>query len=145
MAAKSESYDTEEIIMVKSGFSRANIFRMQAFYRAYEKVQQVARQLEDLPIFNIPWWHNIVLLSKLKNNEERLWYAQKAIENGWSRGMLETWITSKLHNRQGKAITNFKKTLPVPHSDMAQQSLKDPYLFDFLTLQEEHLERDKEI
>lgn len=83
-------------------------------------------------------------MHKIKNQEERFWYAQKAIENGWSRSMLETWIKSKLHLRQGKAITNFKRTLPVPHSDMAQQALKDPYLFDFLTLQEEHFERDFE-
>ena len=83
-------------------------------------------------------------MHKFKNQEERLWYAQKAIENGWSRSMLETWIKSKLHSRQGKAVTNFSRTLPAPHSDIAQESLKDPYLFDFLTLQEEHIERDVE-
>jgi len=126
------------------GFSKLNIFRMQAFYRAYEKVSQPVTQLESLPIFNIPWGHNILLMHKFKNQEERLWYAQKAIENGWSRSMLETWIKSKLHSRQGKAVTNFSRTLPAPHSDIAQQSLKDPYLFDFLTLQEEHIERDVE-
>lgn len=126
------------------GFSRANIFRMQAFYAAYEKVAQLVRQLDELPVFQIPWGHNVVLLQKLKNQDDRLWYAQKAIENGWSRSMLETWIKSKLHVRAGKAVTNFARTLPSPHSDMAQQALKDPYLFDFLTLQEEHLERDVE-
>lgn len=126
------------------GFSKLNIFRMQAFYKAYEKVSQAVTQLENLPFFSIPWGHNIVLMHKLKNQDERIWYAKKAIENGWSRSMLETWIKSKLHKRQGKAITNFNRTLPAPHSDMAQQSLKDPYLFDFLTLQEEHLEKDLE-
>lgn len=126
------------------GFSKLNIFRMQAFYRTYEKVSQAVTQLESLPIFSIPWGHNIVLMHKLKGHDERLWYAQKTIENGWSRSMLETWIKSGLHKRTGKAITNFKRTLPSPHSDMAQQSLKDPYLFDFLTVQEEHLERDVE-
>lgn len=126
------------------GFSRSNIFYMRAFYKAYTKVQQAAGQLEDLPIFKIPWFHNIILLQKIKNNAERVWYAQKAIENGWSRTMLETWIESNLYHREGKAITNFFKTLPTAQSDLAQQSLKDPYIFDFLTLKEEHIEHDLE-
>lgn len=126
------------------GFSRINIYRMRAFYLAYAKVSQAVTLFDELPFFRIPWGHNIVLLIKLKDSKERLWYAQKAIENGWSRSMLETWIKSKLHSRQGKAVTNFKKTLPAPNSDMAQQSLKDPYIFDFLTLREEHVERDIE-
>ena len=126
------------------GFSRANIFRMQAFYAAYEKVAQAVRLFEDLPIFKIPWGHNIRLLQKLKTNEERLWYAQKAIEHGWSRTILEMQIESSLYRRQGKAITNFSKTLPAPHSDMAKQSLKDPYLFDFLTLRDDFVEHELE-
>lgn len=127
-----------------AGFSKRNIFRIQAFYQAYQIVPQAVAQMEDLPIFNIPWGHNAIILEKLKNLPERLWYAQKAIEYGWSRSMLETWIKSDLFHREGKAITNFQKTLPAPHSDMAQQSLKDPYVFDFLTLHEEHLEIDLE-
>lgn len=127
-----------------AGFSRRNIFRMQAFYLAYEIVPQAVAQIEKAPIFNIPWGHNAVLLEKLKNNEERLWYAQKAIENGWSRSALEASIKSKLYKREGKAITNFSRTLPSSHSTMAQQSLKDPYVFDFLTLQAEHIEQDLE-
>jgi len=127
------------------GFSRANIFRMQAFYTAYGKVAQAARQSEALPFFNIPWFHNVVIMQKLKNNKERLWYAQKAIEHGWSRTILEMQIESSLYQRKGKAITNFSKTLPTPQSDMAQQSLKDPYLFDFLTLRDEYVERELEL
>jgi len=73
-----------------------------------------------------------------------LWYAQKSLEHGWSGSTLDGWIKSGLYHREGKAITNFSKTLPVPHSDMAQQSFKDPYVFDFLTLHSEHAERDLE-
>ena len=143
------------------GFSRSNVFYIRSFYKEYEIVQKASGLFQpqftdsstvdleygdiiNLPIFSIPWWHNVILLTKLKNIEERLWYAQKSIENGWSGSMLDLWIKSNLYNRQGKAITNFSQTLPVPDSDMAQQSLKDPYIFDFLTLQESHMERDLE-
>lgn len=127
-----------------SGFSRSNIFRMLAFYEAYEKVAQAARQLDSLSIFNIPWFHNVIIVQKIRETKERLWYVQKAIENGWSRSVLEKWIKSNLYNREGKAITNFKNTLPSYDSDILQQTLKDPYIFDFLTLQEDHLEHDLE-
>lgn len=126
------------------GFSRRNIFRMKAFYQAYAKVPQAVAQLGDLPVFSIPWGHNALILEKIKNTAERLWYAQKAIENGLSRSMLTIWIENDLFHRQGKAITNFKTSMPAPQSDLAQQSLKDPYVFDFLTLHKEHLEKDLE-
>lgn len=129
------------------GFSRTNIFRMRAFYLAYANCLTAVGQLEDdslEPFFNIPWGHNFILLDKLKNFEERLWYAKKVIEHGWSRSILTIWIENKLHQREGKAITNFKTTLPSPQSDLAQQTLKDPYVFDFLTLHQEHLEKDLE-
>lgn len=117
---------------------------MRAFYASYEIVAQPARQLGELPIFNIPWFHNVVLLQKIKNTEERLWYAERAALHGWSRGLLETRIKSGLYKREGKAVTNFQATLPKPHADMAQQALKDPYVFDFLTLHDEHIEHDLE-
>jgi len=126
------------------GFSRANMFRMKAFFSAYEKVAQAVRQFESLPIFSIPWGHNILLLQKVKDANERLWYASKTIEHGWSRSMLTVWIENDLYHREGKAITNFKAALPTPQSDLAQQSLKDPYVFDFLTLHKEYLEKDLE-
>ncbi|MCB1108225.1 MAG: DUF1016 family protein, partial [Chlamydiia bacterium] len=126
------------------GFSRSNIFRMKAFFTAYEKVAQAVRQLEVLPIFLIPWGHNIILLQKIKDTAERLWYAAKAIEHGWSRSMLTIWIENDLYHREGKAITNFKIALPASQSDLAQQTTKDPYIFDFLTLQKEHLEKELE-
>lgn len=126
------------------GFSRTNLFRMKAFYNAYAKVPQAVGQLEQLPVFSIPWGHNIILLESLKHREERLWYAFKAIEHGWSRSVLTIWIENDLYRREGKAITNFKAVLPPPQSDLAQQTTKDPYVFDFLTLHKEHLEKDLE-
>ncbi|MCF7799832.1 PDDEXK nuclease domain-containing protein, partial [Candidatus Babeliales bacterium] len=136
--------DLQQSFPSMGGFSRANLYRMMIFFSTYEIVAQAARQLEDLPFFNVPWFHNVVIMQKLKNNQDRIWYAKKAIEHGWSRSILEMQIESNLHLRQGKAITNFSKTLPVPCSDLAQQSLKDPYVFDFLTLHDEHVERDIE-
>ena len=126
------------------GFSRRNMFIMRAFYQAYQKVQQLVAQLDNLPIFSIPWGHNALILEKIKDTSERLWYASKVIEHGWSRSMLTIWIENDLYHREGKAITNFKATLPSSQSDLAQQSLKDPYIFDFLTLHKEHLEKDLE-
>lgn len=127
-----------------AGFSRANVFKMKLFYTTYEKVSQAVRQLDDLPIFSIPWGQNVVLLTKIEDIQECLWYAQQAIENGWSRSILEMQIDSRLFHRQGKAITNFKTVLPSPDSDMAQQAFKDPYMFDFLMLSNIHKERDIE-
>lgn len=117
------------------GFSRRNMFRMRAFYHAYAKVPQAVAQLDNLPIFSIPWGHNALILEKVKNTAERLWYASKTIEHGWSRSMLTIWIENNLYRREGKAITNFKVVLPTPQSDLAQQTTKDSYVFDFFTLQ----------
>lgn len=128
-----------------AGFSKANIFRMQAFFKAYLIVAQAVRQLDELPIFNIPWGHNVVIFQKLKSPEERLWYAQKTIDDGWGRSALETAIKSKLYTREGKAVTNFGRMLPAPHSSAAQQTLKDPYIFDFLGLSQDYDERDVEL
>jgi predicted nuclease of restriction endonuclease-like (RecB) superfamily len=122
------------------GFSRANLYRMRAFYQAYpdetEFVAQAVRQL--------PWGHNIVLLQKLKTPEQRLWYAQQTLGHGWSRNILTMQIDSKLFERQGKVESNFARTLPPPQSDLAQQLLKDPYSFDFLTLGKDAHERELE-
>jgi predicted nuclease of restriction endonuclease-like (RecB) superfamily len=108
------------------GFSRRSLYRMRAFYLTYrdnpEFVSQVATQ--------IPWFHNVVLIEKVKEENERLWYAQKTLEHGWSRAVLEAQIETGLYHRQGKAITNFERTLPPVQSDLARQLLKDPYDFD---------------
>ena len=109
------------------GFSRTNLYRMRVFYKAYSEIVPQA-------VGQIPWGHNAVLLEKLKNLDERIWYAQQTLEHGWSRSILELQIRSNLHKRQGKAITNFSSTMPPVQSDLAQQILKDPFNFDFLTL-----------
>lgn len=121
------------------GFSRTNLMYMRAFAEAWPDEQIVQQAVGQLP-----WGHNLALLSKLKNREERLAYAQKTIENGWSRNVLVIQIETRLLERQGKAITNFAHRLPAPQSDLARESLKDPYCFDFLGLTDEANERDVE-
>jgi len=95
-------------------------------------------------VAQIPWGHNILLLQKLASLEERLWYVNKTIEHGWSRSVLLHWLDSDLHKREGRAVTNFQLTLPSPQSDLAHQTLKDPYCFDFLTLRDKHDEQELE-
>lgn len=89
----------------------------------------------------MPWYHQLALLDKLNSAEERRWYAAKAIEHNWSRNVLVMQIETRLLERSGKAITNFDVHLPQPQSDLAHESLKDPYRFDFLGLTEEAQER----
>ena len=113
-----------------------------------KKVAQVVTQLDEEgppgAVGGIPWGHNVVLLQKVKDPSERLWYASKTLEHGWSRAILTVQIESGLFARQGNAVTNFEGRLPAPQSDLAQQSFKDPYLFDFLTLRQKAIERDLE-
>jgi len=96
------------------------------------------------PMASLPWGHNLVLLTKLKKPAERLWYAQAALRHGWSRAVLTVQIETQAHRRMGQALTNFAQTLPPPQSDLAQQVLKDPYTFDFLTLSADARERELE-
>jgi len=118
------------------GFSRSNVFYMRTFYISYARVQQAVGLLDIPPDFclGIPWGHNVILIDKIKNLSEREWYARAAIEHGWSRSMLELWIESKLYQRKGKAPNNFQRALPSPQSDLAEQTLRDPYNFDFMTI-----------
>ena len=121
------------------GFSSRNLKYMRAFAETYpdaQFVQQAAAQ--------IPWFHHCVLMDRVKEAQSRLWYIQQTAENGWSRAVLEMQIESNLYQRQGGAVTNFARTLPPPQSDLAQQLLKDPYNFDFLTLGNAVQERDLE-
>lgn len=96
------------------------------------------------PVASLPWGHNLVLLHKLKDRDARLWYAQATLQHGWSRAVLTVQIETQAHKRTGKAVTNFANTLPPPQSDLAQQVLKDPYTFDFLTLSAAARERELE-
>lgn len=156
------------------GFSERNIGRMIAFYRAYPslgnflpqpvakihstgnesatKVPQPVAKLsandssENLQslVAKIPWGHNILLMEKVKTLKTRFWYMQQVVSQGWSRDVLGLMISSRAHERQGKAVHNFETRLPSPQSDLVQQSLKDPYIFDFLTLEEPFHERELE-
>jgi predicted nuclease of restriction endonuclease-like (RecB) superfamily len=156
------------------GFSDRNIKRMLAFYREYRnpsafgqqtvtqlpaptkvpqaaaqmdaliKVPQDAAQIRDSLLWSIPWFHHIILIEKVKDRNVRLWYIQQTLANGWSRNVLLAMIQSEAYRRQGKAITNFDQRLPAPQSDLARQTLKDPYIFDFLTLDEPFHERELE-
>jgi predicted nuclease of restriction endonuclease-like (RecB) superfamily len=103
-----------------------------------------AGKLPPPAVLSIPWFHNVVLVHRVKDPVERLWYAQAALEHGWSRDILALQIESRLFHRKGKAVTNFSRTLPAPQSDLAAQMLKDPYVFDFLTLTDAARERDIE-
>jgi predicted nuclease of restriction endonuclease-like (RecB) superfamily len=122
-----------------AGFSQTNLKYMRSFAEAYSEEEISQRSVDQLP-----WRHNIVLFTKLKEREARFWYAQKAIENGWSRDILVMQIETNLFDRQGGAITNFARSLPAPQSDLAQQLIKDPYNFDFLMLAENAQERELE-
>lgn len=95
-------------------------------------------------VAKLTWAHNIILIQKIKDLPTRLWYAHQAFEHGWSRDALARQIQSRAHKRHGKAITNFQRTLPSAQSELATQILKDPYLFDFLTLETEFHERELE-
>lgn len=152
------------------GFSRTNLFAMRKFYLFYkdsELVHQAAGQLENtsssmenelvqqvagqLPknslLCKIPWWHHNIIMSKCSTIKEAIFYIQQTIQNNWSRNVLEIQIESNLIQRQGKALNNFELTLPKPQSDLAKETLKDPYKFDFLTLETnvQELEIEKQL
>ncbi len=130
------AHDLRTAFPEMKGFSRANLMYMRAFAEAWpdaEIVQQAVGQL--------PWGHNLVLLTRLKDPALRLAYAQRAIQHGWSRNVLNIHIETRRVEREGQATTNFEAQLPAPQSDLARESLKDPYLFDFLGVGDEAKER----
>lgn len=123
------------------GYSVRNLKYMAKFSETYaerEFVQQVVAQ--------IPWGHNIVILDKVNNLEERKWYIKKSAQNGWSRNVLVHQIESNLYQRQvlAEKVSNFENRLPSPQSELAVQTMKDPYVFDFIAFNEDMLERDIE-
>ena len=122
-----------------SGFSPRNLKYMRALADAYPD-EQFVQQL----VAQIPWGHNVRILDGVQEPAIREFYLRQTIHNGWSRSVLMLQIESSLHKRLGQAPSNFERTLPVPQSDLAQQLLKDPYNFDFLTLVQDARERDLE-
>lgn len=139
------------------GFSERNIKLMLQFAREYPSAfptaprigQPAVAQLPDphfghLPVAEIPWAHNVLLMQRVKDEATRLWYMNAILQNGWSRNTLSAMIDTNAHERQGQAVTNFDQRLPAPQSDLAQQTLKDPYIFDFLTLEAPFHERELE-
>ena len=121
------------------GLSPRNLKYMRAFAAAWPD-----RQIVQEPLARIPWFHHIALLEKLQTAEDRLWYARQSAASGWSHNILAHQIEARAHHRHGKALTNFKATLPPTDSDMAAQVFKDPYLFDFLGTADPRREREVE-
>ncbi len=138
------------------GLSRSNLFYAKQFYEFYQplvvqravgQLQNAENQIDEIvqqAVGQIPWGHNILIFSKSENINEANFFIQQTIENAWSRDVLALQIKSQLYQRQGKAISNFKNTLPEPFSDLAQQTLKDPYVFDFLSMSKPFHEKDIE-
>ncbi len=120
-----------------NGFSRRNLYAMSQWDKFYSQKYQFVPQ----PVAQIPWSHNRLIITKVKNLEEAEFYCLKTIENGWDRDTLEEKITNKHFEKAGKAIHNFEDTLPAPQSKLVEQTLKDPYNFDFLGLEDDALER----
>ena len=141
------------------GFSEVNLQHIRRWYKFYcsdspnsitdcygisvssTKSSQMGKLVE---IFKIPWGHNIVIVSKCKTIEKALFYVNETIANNWSRAVLTHQIESNLFERRGKAVTNFKQTLSPPQSDLANQLIKDPYNFDFLTMTKNFNEHELE-
>lgn len=122
------------------GFSRRNLYAIRQWHLFYSTVSEFVPQ----PVAQIPWGHNRLIISKVKNTKEALFYANATIENGWSREQLEINIKNKYFQSKGKAVTNFKTTLPKIQSQLAVETLKNPYNFDFLGLQDDALEKEIE-
>ena len=161
---KNLSLDLKEEFPETKGFSPTNLGYIKRFYILYSNAMKISPQVEgkspqisnisnypqvggnsELPIFSVPWGHHKLLIDKfLKAPEKVLFYVQKIIENNWSRTVLDWQIDSNLYERQGKAISNFKRTLPTPQSDLAQQITKDPYVIDIMGVRQDMQERELE-
>jgi predicted nuclease of restriction endonuclease-like (RecB) superfamily len=133
------SEDLKEAFPEMNGFSPRNLKYMRKFASEWPR-----REIVQEVLAQITWYHNLALLEKCKEQDIRIWYARKTVENGWSRNILAMQIESRLHERQGKAPNNFALTMPPQDSDMAVQIFKDPYLFDFLGTADTRKEREVE-
>lgn len=152
------SKDLKTLFPDVGGFSSKNLRYCRAFFRFYCDPaiwQQAVAKLDSEPwsgvnaelaqhIAQIPWGHHIQIFSKCSDLAEAGFYITQTIEQGWSRDVLALQLKSSLYARAGKAVTNFSSTLPPPQSDLAQQTLKDPYTFDFMTMTAPYNERDVE-
>lgn len=125
------------------GFSKRNLEQIRRWYLFWSRDTAIAKQAAT-QFLQIPWWHNIVIVSKAQSHEEALFYLAQTQQHGWSRAVLTHQIESQLWQRKGNAVSNFEQTLPPVQSDLAQQSLKDPYVFDFLALTEDYNEYELE-
>ena len=154
------------------GFSHRNLQYIRQWYLFYNQentiVQQAVAQLEDVNVqqavakldddmrqqtvaqisedvfFSVPWGHHLYIISQCKDVSRAVFYLKKTVENGWSRAVLLNYLDTNLYERQGKAVNNFNRLLANPQSELAAQTLKDPYNFDFLTLDGEYRERELE-
>ena len=133
------SKDLKAAFPEMKGFSPRNLKYMRKFAEHYPEIEFVQEVLAQLT-----WYHNIALFEKVADKQERLFYIKHAIEQGWSRNVMVSQIEKELHKRQGQAISNFKDKLPSPQSDLAHSTLKDPYIFDFLSIGDEAHEREVE-
>ncbi len=124
------------------GLSRSNLMSMRAFALSWPDF--ISNPIVQQAVGQIPWGHNILLIQKLEEPKQRLWYASEVVKHGWSRAVLAHQVESGLLERSGCAVNNFEMTLPQPNSELAVQTLKDPYNFDFLDLNAEAKERDIE-
>lgn len=133
------SEDLKEAFPEMNGFSPRNLKYMRKFASEWPR-----RQIVQEVLAQITWYHNLALLEKCRDQDIRLWYVHKTVENGWSRNILALQIESRLHERMGKMPNNFVLTMPPLDSDMAKQIFKDPYLFDFLGTADTRKEREVE-
>lgn len=133
------SHDLQNEFPGVEGFSARSLKYMRALAEAWPE-EPIVQQL----IAQLPWGHNLRVLDRIKDRPTREWYLRAALENGWSQNVLVLMISSRLHEREGKALSNFTRTLPPDGSDMAEQILRDPYNFDFLTLADDFKERELE-
>jgi len=153
------SSDIREAFPNLKGFSKSNLYYMKQFYLFYNQenlifhqlggklesksnLHQVGAKMQFLAL--IPWRHHVEIISKCKDTKEAFFYVQKTIEENWSRAILDRNLKSNLYKKQGKAVNNFKNTLPAPQSELANEILKDPYNLDFITVTEDYKEKELE-